>query len=72
MSAEAEIVCNAVDREEAGCNADGGMPCPACDAALDREAAYWKAYLSVEANRPVENYREQMVDAGRGRLLGDE
>lgn len=67
-----EIVCNAQDREELGCNADDGLPCGKCEAELNDEAKYWAGVFRYDRPQSREEYEADMRDAGRGHLVAHE
>lgn len=63
------IECNA-DLDHP-CDADGGAPCPSCRVSIEEGMREARATYHM---RPIDpdKYREDMIDAGRGHLLGPE
>lgn len=56
------------------CDANDGEPCADCRRYLEEQAAYWRrawARASPQERNP-EQYERDMIDAGRGHLLGQE
>jgi hypothetical protein len=52
------------------CDADDGEPCPQCKASAEVWRQEWEKASPAERN--PRQYRQDMIDAGRGHLLPEE
>ena len=65
------MTCNR-DDNDGRCNADDGLPCADCERRLDLETAQWLREFRVAplSERNPDEYRRQLRESGRGRLVG--